>query len=91
MKQELITLFERDLNKMAEEVKTYKEESQLWVVKGEIKNSAGNLCFHLLGNLNHFIGAILGNTGYGATTLHPGVAEHSETAACGVLAASRSY
>ena len=30
----------------------------------DISNSAGNLCLHLLGNLNHFIGATLGHTGY---------------------------
>ena len=34
------------------------------MVKGEIKNSAGNLALHLCGNLQHYIGARLGNTGY---------------------------
>jgi len=29
-----------------------------------ISNSAGNLALHLVGNLNHFIGATLGNSGY---------------------------
>ncbi|MDZ7624548.1 MAG: DinB family protein [Ignavibacteriaceae bacterium] len=29
-----------------------------------VKNSAGNLCLHLCGNLQHFIGAVLGNSGY---------------------------
>jgi uncharacterized damage-inducible protein DinB len=29
-----------------------------------ISNSAGNLCLHIIGNLNDFIGAGLGNTGY---------------------------
>ena len=29
-----------------------------------INNSAGTLTLHLIGNLNHFFGAILGNTGY---------------------------
>ncbi|WP_365992421.1 DinB family protein [uncultured Chryseobacterium sp.] len=27
-------------------------------------NSAGNLALHLVGNLSHFVGAILGNSGY---------------------------
>ncbi|MCG6958769.1 DinB family protein, partial [bacterium BMS3Abin03] len=36
----------------------------LWEISGEIKNSAGNLCMHLCGNLQHFIGNILGNSGY---------------------------
>ncbi|MEZ7498559.1 DUF1572 family protein [Flavobacterium sp. Arc3] len=29
-----------------------------------ITNSAGNLCLHLIGNLNTYIGTILGNTDY---------------------------
>ena len=57
-------LFERELNKLIEEINLYKKEEQLWMLKGQISNSAGNLCLHLVGNLKHFIGAILGNTGY---------------------------
>ena len=34
------------------------------MVKNEISNSAGNICLHLIGNLSHFIGATLGNSGY---------------------------
>ena len=64
IQQSLSELFERDLNKLKEEINLYKNESHIWDVKGEIKNSAGNLTLHLLGNLNHFIGAILGNSGY---------------------------
>ncbi len=60
----LITLFKRDLNKLIEEVESYKDESNLWIVSENISNSAGNLCLHLVGNLNTFIGANLGNTGY---------------------------
>ena len=36
----------------------------MWEVSGEIKNSAGNLCLHICGNLQHFVGAVLGNSGY---------------------------
>jgi uncharacterized damage-inducible protein DinB len=61
---ELPALFERDLLKLKEEINLYKNEEHLWVVKAGISNSAGNLCLHLIGNLNHFIGATLGNTGY---------------------------
>jgi len=60
----LIALFQRDLNKIIEEINMYKAESNLWKVEGTITNSAGCLCVHLIGNLNHFIGAILGNSGY---------------------------
>ncbi|MCB0402586.1 MAG: DinB family protein [Flavobacteriales bacterium] len=57
-------LFERDLNRLKEEISLYPDEALLWKTTGGISNSAGNLCLHLIGNLNHFIGATLGNTGY---------------------------
>ena len=34
------------------------------MVKEGINNSGGNLCLHLCGNLQHFLGATLGETGY---------------------------
>jgi uncharacterized damage-inducible protein DinB len=64
LKEALIEIFERDLNKLKDEINLYTDESRLWTVKNEISNSAGNLCQHLLGNLNHFVGALLGNSGY---------------------------
>ncbi|WP_299549764.1 DinB family protein [Seonamhaeicola sp.] len=60
----LIKLFKRDLNKLKLEIDSYKTESHLWILDKDINNTAGNLCLHLIGNLNHFIGAILGDTGY---------------------------
>lgn len=64
LKDTLIKLFERDLQKLITEINLYKDEDDLWITKEGISNSAGNLCLHLAGNLNHFIGATLGNTGY---------------------------
>jgi len=57
-------LYERDLNKLIEELNQFKKEKDIWKIKGDVKNSAGNLTLHLLGNLNHFIGRTLGNTDY---------------------------
>lgn len=62
--ESLLTLFTRDLNKLSEEVKLYPNEESLWRVADGIANSGGNLCLHLCGNLQHFVGTILGNTGY---------------------------
>ncbi len=62
--QHLTELFLRDLNKLKEEISLFKDENQLWFIQGEVKNSPGNLALHLTGNLKHFIGAQLGNTGY---------------------------
>lgn len=64
LKDTLIEIFERDLKKLVTEINLYKDEDKLWVIQEGISNSAGNLCLHLAGNLNHFIGATLGNTGY---------------------------
>ena len=64
LKETLLEIFERDLNKLKDEISQYKDENSLWIIKKEISNSAGNLCLHLIGNLNHFIGTALGNSGY---------------------------
>ena len=63
-KATLIEFFERDILKVKEEINLYAVESVLWEVRPGISNSAGNLTLHLVGNLNHFIGATLGNSGY---------------------------
>ena len=42
----------------------YRNENNLWKIEKGIANSAGNLCLHLVGNLNAYIGAEIGNTGY---------------------------
>jgi len=60
----LLSLFNRDLAKLKDELNAYPDETKLWHIEKGISNSAGNLTLHLIGNLNHFIGAILGNTGF---------------------------
>jgi hypothetical protein len=60
----LKSFFERDLNKLKLEIESYQNEDNLWVIEGTVLNSSGNLCLHLMGNLNAFIGSELGNTGY---------------------------
>lgn len=64
MKQTLQSLFKRDLNKLRTEIDSYQDEVNIWKTDKNISNSAGNLCLHLIGNLNHYIGMTLGNSGY---------------------------
>ena len=64
MIETLDKLFQRDLENLKTEISSYKDEENLWEISGDVKNSAGNLCLHLCGNLQHFIGAVLGNSGY---------------------------
>ncbi|WP_433780556.1 DinB family protein [Flavobacterium anhuiense] len=60
----LKTLFNRDLSKLKGEIESYQNEKSIWVIDKNISNSAGNLCLHLIGNLNTYIGAEIGKTGY---------------------------
>lgn len=60
----LKSLFNRDLNQLKVEIESYQNESQLWVIDKNISNSGGNLCLHLIGNINTYIGAEIGKTGY---------------------------
>lgn len=59
--QKLVT---RDLSRLKKEIGLYRSEQIIWYIEKEISNSAGNLCLHLVGNLNAFIGAVLGGSGY---------------------------
>jgi hypothetical protein len=60
----IVDLYQRDIDKLIEEINLFKKEKNIWKIKGEVKNPVGNLTLHLLGNLNHFIGRTLGNTDY---------------------------
>jgi hypothetical protein len=60
----LQSLFARELNKLKTEIASYKDERRMWVTDKQITNSAGNLCLHLIGNLNTYIGAEFGKTKY---------------------------
>lgn len=57
-------LLDRDLAILEKEISQYLSDTGLWKVAGDIKNPAGNLCLHLCGNLQYYIGAVLGNSGY---------------------------
>lgn len=60
----LITLYKRDLEKLKNEILQYEHEYSIWETASNISNSAGNLCLHLIGNLNTYIGAELGGANY---------------------------
>ena len=60
----LIEIYERDLDKLRTEIESYSNEADIWKVVDGISNSGGNLCLHVNGNLQHFVGAILGDSGY---------------------------
>lgn len=57
-------IFARDLKKLRSEIDSYQHEANLWTIEPTIANSAGNLCLHLIGNLNTYIGNVIGKTDY---------------------------
>jgi uncharacterized damage-inducible protein DinB len=64
MINDFIKIFGRDLDRLKDEIELFQDESNLWRTTGSIKNSAGNLCLHLVGNLRTYIGKNIGNDAY---------------------------
>ena len=64
MKNTFIPLFNRDLTRLYKEIEAYTDELILWQNAEGISNPAGNLCLHLIGNLNEYIGRQLGQIPY---------------------------
>jgi Protein of unknown function (DUF1572) len=54
----------RNLDQLNKEISSYKNEADIWKDLEGIRNSPGNLCLHLCGNLQHYIGALIGKTSY---------------------------
>ena len=61
---DLFLLFRRDLRCLAREIALFPDDELLWRTVPGIANSAGNVALHAAGNLQHFVGAVLGGTGY---------------------------
>ena len=64
LNNDLANFYERDIRKLIEEVNLFRNEEDLWRTRGSMKNSSGNLVLHIIGGLNHLIGATLAQTGY---------------------------
>lgn len=64
MLADLKALFQRDIQRLIDDLEAYPNDEAVWMLRGEIKNSAGTLALHLIGNLNHYLGARLGQSGY---------------------------
>ncbi len=63
-KSEIADIYLRNIKRLQAEINSYNSDGALWEERGAISNSGGNLILHLIGNLNHFIGATLGKTAY---------------------------
>jgi len=62
--QELAYLFERDLNRLKNEISLYSTGELIWVQLPGTINSGGHICQHLIGNLKTYIGLQIGGFAY---------------------------
>jgi uncharacterized damage-inducible protein DinB len=61
---EIEKLLSRELEGLAREIELFPDDESPWRTLPGVTNSAGNLALHLCGNLRHYVGAVLGGTGY---------------------------
>ncbi len=54
----------RELEGFKRELARFPDDETVWATPPGITNSAGNLALHVAGNLQYFVGAVLGGTGY---------------------------
>ena len=57
-------IVDRDLKAVRRELEAYPDEHLIWQTVPGLPNSGGTLALHLAGNVQHYIGAQLGHTGY---------------------------
>ena len=60
----LRAILTRDLQSFRRELELFPDPSRLGAVLPGVSNSAANLALHVAGNLQHFLGAVLGGSGY---------------------------
>jgi hypothetical protein len=54
----------RDLGGLAVQLEGYPDDASVWALPVGFANSTGTLTLHACGNLRHFIGGVLGASGY---------------------------
>ncbi len=64
LSETLSAILRRDLAALRRELEAYPDEAAIWQSAPGVPNSGGVLTRHLCGNLQHFLGACLGGTGY---------------------------
>lgn len=64
MKEWITNVITRELKALRREIETYPSDQDLWEVRPGITNPGGNLALHLAGNLQYFLGNVLGKNGY---------------------------
>ena len=57
-------LLVRELEGLTREIELFPDDEAVWRTVPGVTNSAGNLALHVAGNLQYYIGAVFGGTGY---------------------------
>jgi uncharacterized damage-inducible protein DinB len=60
----LAAVLSRELHALRREVEAYPDDDSPWATREGLPNAGGNLVLHLCGGLRHFVGAMLGQSGY---------------------------
>lgn len=60
----LETLLTRELRAVRRELEAYPDDASVWRALPGCPNAGGTLALHVAGNIQHFVGAMLGRTGY---------------------------
>lgn len=60
----LTTFYERDIERLIDEIKSFQNDENIWRTIDDIKNSSGNLVLHIIGGSNYLIGKQLAKIDY---------------------------
>ena len=60
----LTTQVVRELQTFIKEIEAFPSDDSVWHTRRGVTNSAGNLALHVCGNLQDFVGRVLGGTSY---------------------------
>jgi hypothetical protein len=64
IQQSIAALLQRELQGFERELQLFPDDETVWRTMPGVANSAGNLVLHVAGNLQHFVGAVLGGSAY---------------------------
>jgi hypothetical protein len=64
VQQSIAALLNRELQGFGREITLFPDDETVWRTVPGVPNSAGNLALHVAGNLQHFVGAVLGGSAY---------------------------
>ena len=62
--EDIQLLMTRELAALAKEIEMFPDDASIWRTVPGVANPAGVLARHVCGNLQHFVGGVLGHTGY---------------------------